>query len=463
MGLTRIRAEQISNSDYKQSVRALADQNITLTSSAPAEVDGVSLSADDRILVIAQSTASENGIYRVETLGTGSNGTWVRSSDANKTGEVLAGMLTMVTEGVEYGDTQWKLITDDPIILDDTALEFRRSGAFEFGNIVANGTAILADTVGDTLTIESGDNISIVGNATAKSMTIGVTGISLNSISNGTSNVSVVTLDGNVTVGIDGTNNVAVFGNTQTTFAGNLIPAANVTYDLGSPTASWKDLYLSGNTIFLGAANLTSSDNTITVGNNLTATELNATGNVTSGNIVTTGQVVATGNISGNFFNGNGTSLSGINVFSNIAVQDGNAVVADSIADTLTLVAGSGIAILADASNDSITIATTGSGESIFATGGDMDTVEETVTQEEDFGEITAAVTETFDLESIVTGGVIYPEQLVLPSFTVAEVGDLDVAPAAQMIFVTDETGGAVPAFSDGANWRRITDRNIVS
>jgi hypothetical protein len=31
------------------------------------------------------------------------------------------------------------------------------------------------------------------------------------------------------------------------------------------------------------------------------------------------------------------------------------------------------------------------------------------------------------------------------------------------MIFVPDETGGAVPAFSDGANWRRVTDRNIVS
>jgi hypothetical protein len=28
---------------------------------------------------------------------------------------------------------------------------------------------------------------------------------------------------------------------------------------------------------------------------------------------------------------------------------------------------------------------------------------------------------------------------------------------------VTDETGGYVPAFSDGTNWRRYTDRAIVS
>lgn len=31
------------------------------------------------------------------------------------------------------------------------------------------------------------------------------------------------------------------------------------------------------------------------------------------------------------------------------------------------------------------------------------------------------------------------------------------------MILVTDEVGGAVPAFSDGTNWRRVTDRAVVA
>lgn len=31
------------------------------------------------------------------------------------------------------------------------------------------------------------------------------------------------------------------------------------------------------------------------------------------------------------------------------------------------------------------------------------------------------------------------------------------------LIFVSDATGGAVPAFSDGTNWRRCDDRSIVS
>lgn len=31
------------------------------------------------------------------------------------------------------------------------------------------------------------------------------------------------------------------------------------------------------------------------------------------------------------------------------------------------------------------------------------------------------------------------------------------------LIYVTDETGGAQPAFSDGTNWRRFSDRAVVS
>jgi hypothetical protein len=30
-------------------------------------------------------------------------------------------------------------------------------------------------------------------------------------------------------------------------------------------------------------------------------------------------------------------------------------------------------------------------------------------------------------------------------------------------IYVTNDVGGAVPAFSDGVNWRRSTDRAVIS
>jgi hypothetical protein len=40
------------------------------------------------------------------------------------------------------------------------------------------------------------------------------------------------------------------------TVTGNIIPSASVTYNLGSPTNRWKDLYLSGNTLNLGNAQI---------------------------------------------------------------------------------------------------------------------------------------------------------------------------------------------------------------
>jgi len=54
-----------------------------------------------------------------------------------------------------------------------------------------------------------------------------------------------------------------------------------------------------------------------------------------------------------------------------------------------------------------------------------------------------------------------------LRSFTVANLptaSDFDPADGgAAFVFVSDETGGAVTAFSDGTNWLRTTDRAIVS
>jgi hypothetical protein len=44
-------------------------------------------------------------------------------------------------------------------------------------------------------------------------------------------------------------------------FAGALIPASNIVYDLGSASARWRDIYLSGNTINLGGTKITLDSN----------------------------------------------------------------------------------------------------------------------------------------------------------------------------------------------------------
>lgn len=51
------------------------------------------------------------------------------------------------------------------------------------------------------------------------------------------------------------------------------------------------------------------------------------------------------------------------------------------------------------------------------------------------------------------------PAQLAL--FTVAGVPA--AVPEGMLIYVTNESGGPVPAFSDGAVWRRVTDRAIIT
>lgn len=49
-----------------------------------------------------------------------------------------------------------------------------------------------------------------------------------------------------------------------------------------------------------------------------------------------------------------------------------------------------------------------------------------------------------------------------LAQYTVAGLPDPTLY-AGHEVYVLDETGGPVPAFSDGTDWRRVTDRNVVS
>lgn len=63
------------------------------------------------------------------------------------------------------------------------------------------------------------------------------------------------------------------------------------------------------------------------------------------------------------------------------------------------------------------------------------------------------------DLEQRLNDNLL-GDYVQLPSYTVAT---LPAVAAGGMIYVSDETGGAVVAFGDGTNWRRVTDRAIVS
>jgi hypothetical protein len=59
--------------------------------------------------------------------------------------------------------------------------------------------------------------------------------------------------------------NLAVPG--SGTFAGSLLPNANSTFDLGTSTSRWKDLYLSGTTIYIGNSTIASSNGNLILTN----------------------------------------------------------------------------------------------------------------------------------------------------------------------------------------------------
>lgn len=61
-----------------------------------------------------------------------------------------------------------------------------------------------------------------------------------------------------------------------------------------------------------------------------------------------------------------------------------------------------------------------------------------------------------------VTGDNPMTAPLPLVTYTVAGV-PAAAAWAGALIYVSNEAGGAQPAFSDGTNWRRFTDRAIIS
>ena len=362
MGLTRPRAQQIYDIDYKQATRAVTTTNITLSGGAPSLVDGVTLSHNDRVLVTGQTTASQNGIYYVTTLGSGSNGTWSRSTDSNQTGELLAGTIIMVTEGIVYADTQWKLITDNPIVIGTTALTFTQN---YMANSISGGTS--------NVVVNSNANVTISSAGTANVLTISNTGAYVSGVVSATGNItgSYILGNGAFLSGLPATYSNANVANYLPIFsgnitAGNISATGNITgsYILGNGSqlsglpATYSNAnvanYLptfSGN---LTAGNVSVSGN-ITSGN-ISAGSYSASGNITGGNILTVGNVSATGNvtggnINGNYLYGNGIYITGLNAGSASQIANG-------ATDISIPVASGNIAMSVQAQSNTVVIST---------------------------------------------------------------------------------------------------------
>lgn len=107
--------------DVKPSVVCATTANITL--SGTQTIDGIAVIAADRVLVRAQSTPSQNGIYVVAA------GAWTRALDADAYNELISAFV-FVERGTTLADTGWVCTIDPGGTLGSTAVTFAQfSGA----------------------------------------------------------------------------------------------------------------------------------------------------------------------------------------------------------------------------------------------------------------------------------------------------------------------------------------------
>ena len=220
------------------------------------------------------------------------------------------------------------------------------------------------------------NNISASGNINATNLDISnsiTSGNFIGNLSNGTSKISIAS-GGNVSVGvgpfgttvlnvntstgisvlgnvlaseyISATGNVtgnyifgngsqltgltSTYGNTEVAAyldgsAGNIIPGANLTYSLGNSTNWWSNIWVAGNTIYIGgialgmgAGNVLTVDGNAVLQNNSNSS-ISTTGNITAdyfiGNISTTGNIYAADiNLTGNVYGSNGNLILSANI-----------------------------------------------------------------------------------------------------------------------------------------------------
>jgi|TARA_B110000444_G_C18833321_1_gene594463 hypothetical protein len=96
----------------------------------------------------------------------------------------------------------------------------------------------------------------------------------------------------------------------------------------------------------------------------------------------------------------------------------------------------------------------------LFETVSDYGAITTTATDSVDYGTLTGTVVALVNSDYGVVESSGGPVEF--PRYTVSGVPDAS-AYIGHMVYVSNETGGPVMAFSDGTNWRRVTDRAVIS
>jgi hypothetical protein len=313
--------------------------NLTSDNSGSTFIQDISFTFDTFGHVTAASVATGNaltsqandfGVFAIN--GTDSGFTWgAANTNTNQTADVVSDTLTFVKgPGINlYTST---VAGTDAIKIET---DFTVSANHAFQTVAVSGQSnVVADSNTDTLTFVAGGAITITTNATNDSITIAHSDTS--SVANLSSSNSGNTFIQGLTLSFD------TYGHVTGATASTGTVSGFATNAFSTVTVSDTD---SGFTwAATGSAAADSTADTVTF---VSGAGINV-------DVDTTNDAVRITNTDRG---------SAQNIFKNVAVSGQTTVVADNNNDTLTLIAGANITITTNATDDSITITSTGAGE----------------------------------------------------------------------------------------------------
>jgi hypothetical protein len=141
---------------------------LTMDATGVVTIDGTITALNDRILIMDQSSAEQNGIYTVSTAGAvGVAGIFTRAGDANANAEVSGGMFTFVEAGSANADNAYVLtsITGTATLGTSTLTftQFSGAGQVSAGSGLAKSGNTLSVNVDDQTLAIASDTLQLKG------------------------------------------------------------------------------------------------------------------------------------------------------------------------------------------------------------------------------------------------------------------------------------------------------------
>ena len=184
---TKAYVDSVANGlDVKASMRVATTANLSVSATATAltassngaiSIDGVALSTGDRVLVKDQSTAAQNGFYKVTNAGgAGAQFVLTRVGDADASDELTAGAFVFVEEGTANADNGYVLTTNGTITVGTTALAFEQfsgAGQISAGNALTKTGNTLDVAVDDSSIEISSDALRVKASGITNAMLAG--------------------------------------------------------------------------------------------------------------------------------------------------------------------------------------------------------------------------------------------------------------------------------------------------